>query len=61
MQKILAYLKKAGLQVDINKYKFYITETKFLGFIIGIDKIVVNLKKVKALKNQQIFTTVKKI
>ena len=48
---MLAYLKKAGLQIDINKCKFYITETKFLGFIVKIDKIVVNLKKVKALKN----------
>ena len=37
--------------MDIDKYKFYITETKFLSFIIKIDGIVVNLKKVKALKN----------
>ena len=48
---MLAYLKKAGLQVNINKYEFYIIKTKFLSFIIGIDRIVVNLKKVKALKN----------
>ena len=51
MQKVLACLKKAGLQVNINKYKFYIIETKFLGFIIKVDKIAVNLKKIKALKN----------
>ena len=48
---MLACLKKANLQIDINKYKFYVTETKFLGFIIKIDKIAVNLKKIKVLKN----------
>ena len=47
--------------MDIDKYKFYITETKFLGFIIGVNGIAVNLKKVKALKNQQIPIIVKKI
>ena len=47
--------------MDINKYKFYITEIKFLNFIIGINKIAVNLKKVKALKNWQIPTIIKKI
>ena len=47
--------------MDIDKYKFYITETKFLNFIIEINRIAVNLKKVKALKNWQIPTTVKKM
>ena len=45
--------------MDIDKCEFYITETKFLSFIIGIDKIVVNLKKVKALKNWRILIIVK--
>ena len=40
--------------MDIDKYKFYITETKFLSFIIKVDKVAVNLKKVKALKNWRI-------
>ena len=48
---MLAYLKKAGLQIDINKCKFYITETNFLGFIIKINEIAINLKRIKALKN----------
>ena len=37
--------------MNINKYKFYVTETKFLSFIIEVDGVVVNLKKVKALKD----------
>ena len=59
MQKVLAYLKKAGLQVDIDKCEFYVTETKFLSFIVGIDGVVVDLKKEKALKNWQVPTIVK--
>ena len=47
--------------MDINKCEFYITETKFLGFIIGIDGIAVDLKKVKALKNWQMLTIIKKV
>jgi len=54
VRKILARLKKVGLQININKYKFYIIKTKFLGFIIKIDGIAINLKKIKALKNWQI-------
>ena len=47
--------------MDIDKCEFYITETKFLSFIIGIDKIAINLKKVKALKNWRIPIIVKKV
>jgi len=47
--------------VDIDKYEFYIIETKFLSFIIGVDKIAINFKKVKALKNWQIPIIVKRI
>jgi len=36
-------------------------ETKLLGFIIGVDKVVVNLKKVKALKDWRILIIVKKV
>ena len=61
MRKILAYLREAGLQINIDKYEFYITETKFLGFIIEIDGIAVNLKKVKALKDWQMLIIVKKM
>ena len=45
--------------MDIDKCKFYITETKFLSFIVGVDGMAVDLKKVEALKNWQILTIVK--
>ena len=58
---MLACLKEAGLQINIDKCKFYVTEIKFLGFIIGVDGIAVDLKKVKALKNWRMPTIVKGI
>ena len=43
--KILLQLYKVGLQADIKKTKFYITYIKYLGFIINIKGIKVDLKK----------------
>ena len=39
--------------VAIKKYKFYITKTKFYGFIIKLKKLSMDLKKIKAIVNQQ--------
>jgi len=47
--------------MDIDKCKFYITETKFLSFIVGVDGMAVDLKKVEALKNWRVPIIVKKI
>ena len=38
--------------VAIKKYKFYITKTKFCGFIIKLKKLNMDLKKIKAIVNQ---------
>jgi hypothetical protein len=46
---VLARLYNAGLQANINKYEFYIIETKFLGFIITTEGIIVNPSKVEAI------------
>ena len=38
--------------VAIKKYKFHITKTKFYGFIIKLEKLSIDLKKIKAIVNQ---------
>jgi len=43
--KVLQRLYKAGLQANIRKLKFSVKRIKYLGFIISIDGIKVNLEK----------------
>jgi hypothetical protein len=49
--KVLLWLYKAGLQADIKKTEFYVTYTKYLGFIISIKGIKVDLEKVSAINS----------
>ena len=37
------------MPVAIKKYKFFIIKTNFIGFIIKLGKISMDLKKVKAI------------
>ena len=39
--------------VVIKKYKFFTRKTNFIGFIIKLEKISIDLKKVKAIVDQQ--------
>ena len=39
--------------VVIKKCEFYIKKTNFIGFIIKLRQISINLKKIKAIVNQQ--------
>ena len=39
------------MPVIIKKCKFYITKTKFYGFIIKLKKLNMDLKKIKAIVN----------
>ena len=39
--------------VAIKKYKFFIRKIEFIGFIIKLGYISIDLKKVKAIVNQQ--------
>ena len=39
--------------VAIKKYEFHITKTEFCGFIIKLKKLSMDLKKIKAIVNQQ--------
>ena len=51
MQQILDKLHNTGLQADINKCKFFVTETKFLGLIVGPNRICINLSQVQTMCN----------
>jgi len=39
--------------VAIKKYEFFIRKTDFVGFIIKLGKLSINLKKIKAIVNWQ--------
>jgi len=41
------------MPVAIKKYEFFIRKTNFIGFIIELGKISIDLKKVKAIVNWQ--------
>jgi len=47
--KVLQRLRKAGLQANIRKLEFSIKRIKYLGFIISIDGIKANLKKMAVI------------
>jgi hypothetical protein len=53
VQSVLERLMAAGLQADIKKCEFFVTETKFLGLIVGIDGIRMDPEKVKAIVEWQ--------
>lgn len=48
-RQVLEYLHKAEIQADINKCKFHIQKTKFLGRIISTKSIQINLQKVSTI------------
>jgi hypothetical protein len=39
-------LEKAGIRINGFKYIFHVKEMEFLGYIVGLDKIKIDLKKV---------------
>ena len=41
------------MPVAVKKYKFYTRKTNFVGFIIELRQISMDLKKIKAIVNQQ--------
>ena len=49
---VLSRLYKENMLVIIKKYKFYIKKTDFIGFIIKLRQISMDLKKIKAIINQ---------
>jgi hypothetical protein len=48
---VLQKLYYTGLQTDIKKYNFSITWTKYVGFIILTNNILINLEKISIVRN----------
>ena len=53
IKQVLNRLYKENMLVTVKKYKFYIKKTNFVGFIIKLRQISINLKKIKAIINWQ--------
>jgi hypothetical protein len=51
VKKVLQRLSDAGLQADIKKSEFFVTETKFLGYIISTGGVRMDPQKVAAIKD----------
>ncbi len=51
VRKVLKRLRNAGLQIDLKKCEFYVTRTKYLGFIISTNSIKVDLDKISVVKS----------
>ena len=51
MEWVLSRLYKENMLVIIKKYKFYTKKTNFIGFIIKLKQINIDLKKIKTIIN----------
>ena len=52
IKQVLKRLQEEQMLVAIKKYKFFIRKTNFIRFIIKLEKISIDLKKVKAIISQ---------
>jgi hypothetical protein len=48
---VLKKLHKENMLVIVKKYEFHIRKTDFIGFIIKLGQISMDLKKIKAIVN----------
>ena len=51
MEWVLSRLYEENMLVVIKKYKFYTKKTDFIGFIIKLKQISMDLKKIKTIVN----------
>ena len=51
VRKVLKRLRNAGLQINLKKCEFYVTRTKYLGFIISTNSIKVDPNKISIVKS----------
>ena len=51
VRKVLKQLHNTSLQINLKKCKFYVTRTKYLGFIISTNSIKVNPNKISIVKS----------
>jgi transposase InsO family protein len=61
VRKVLLRLREHGLQADIKKCEFKVTETKFLGFIIGTEGVKVDPAKIEVVATWKPPRTVKAV
>ncbi|SLM35176.1 t18348probable pol truncated-rice blast fungus magnaporthe gypsy retrotransposon [Lasallia pustulata] len=61
VQAVLQKLIDAGLQVDIEKCKFHIQETSFLGVLLSTDGLHIDLKKVQVVVDWSTPTNLKQV
>ena len=52
IKQVLGRLYKENIPVIIKKCEFYTKKTNFVGFIIKLKQISIDLKKIKAIVNQ---------
>ena len=52
VKKVLQKLKEYKLYLQASKCEFYTKETKYLGFIILIKSVKINLKKIQTIQEQ---------
>ena len=61
IKQVLQRLADEKMLVAIKKYKFHTIKTEFCGFIIILKKLSINLKKIKAIINQQELSNIIKL
>ena len=52
IKQVLKRLYKEDMPIIIKKYEFYTRKTNFVGFIIKLKQISIDLKNIKAIVNQ---------
>ena len=52
IKQVLKKLYKKDMPIIIKKYKFHTKKTNFIGFIIKLRQISIDLKKIEAIINQ---------
>ena len=58
---MLTKLREAGIQADVDKCEFHVSETKYLGLIISVDGIKMDPAKVDAIKQWDSPTCVQEV
>ena len=59
--KVLRRLRERGLQLDIDKCEFFVSEVKYLGMYVGINGIRMDPEKVEAILNWKTPESVKEV
>ena len=49
IKQVLKRLYKENMPIAVKKYKFYTKKTNFIGFIIKLRQISIDLKKIQAI------------